>query len=144
MWTRNVALVMIGVLSGMVAWLVTTWYLHRTPPQVTLPVEDTADLRGSITGIVAATGDAPVANARVCANALSPRVLAIEPLPRCTQTDAAGRYTIGALLAGAYQIVALAPTSASATRNLTVMPDEQRREIDLMVPAGSGLATASR
>lgn len=134
MWTRNVALVMIGVLSGMIAWLFTTWYLHRAAPAVVHRKldDDAGDLRGSIAGIVTTAGG-PLAKARVCANTISPRVLEVEPLPRCTQTDRAGRYKIGALLAGAYRLVALAPT-AIASRDLTVMPDEQREGIDLATP----------
>jgi hypothetical protein len=62
----------------------------------------------------------------------------IEPLPRCTQTDGTGRYTIGPLLPGAYRIV-----TARAGRDLTVMPSERRQGIDLTITAGSGLATAT-
>ena len=148
MWTRNVALVMIGVLSGMVAWLVTTWYVRSAPPEpipVAAVLQELA-LRGSIEGTIT-SGAEPIANARVCANARSPRVLSLEPLPRCTQTDATGRYAIGALLAGAYRVVAVAPEyRPAAGRDLTVMPNERRHQIDLMLVSrrpGHGLATAA-
>jgi hypothetical protein len=124
---------MIGVLSGMIAWLVTTWYIRPrvAPPAI---VEDPLELRGSIEGTIADDLGQPIAQARVCANAVSPRVLALEPLPRCTQTDARGRYAIGALLAGAYRIVAQAPVGlGGAGRDLTVMPNERRERIDLVL-----------
>ena len=143
MWTRNVALVMIGVLSGMVAWLFTTWYVHKAPepvPAVVTVFEEQLDpetaLRGSIEGTISDGGE-PIAHARVCANARSPRVLALEPMPRCTQTDATGRYAIGALLAGAYRVVAMAPAyRPAAGRDLTVMPNERRQQIDMTLVSG--------
>ncbi|MBA3498920.1 MAG: carboxypeptidase regulatory-like domain-containing protein, partial [Deltaproteobacteria bacterium] len=94
------------------------------PPPV---IEDHLDPRGSIEGTITSRTGEPLAQVRVCANAVSPRVLAVEPLPRCTQTDARGRYTIAALLAGAYRMLATAPAYEPGGRDLTVMSNERRR-----------------
>ena len=131
MTPRNLGLVMIGVLSGMVAWLITTWYIRPRVAPAPPAIEESLESRGSFEGTIASRTGAPIARARVCANALSPRVLAIEPLPRCTQTDARGRYAIPALLAGAYRMVATAPSYEPGQRDVTVMANERRQRIDL-------------
>ena len=154
MTPRNLGLVMIGVLSGMIAWLVTTWYIRPprvapAPPAIAV-LEEQLDpstvQRGSIEGTIANLTGEPISHARVCANAVSPRVLSLEPLPRCTQTDATGRYTIGALLAGAYRVVAMAPSyrPGLAGRDLTVMPNERRQRIDMTLADAVALASVQR
>lgn len=151
MMPRTLCLVLIGVLSGMVAWLATTWYIRQhvvePPPVAVEELDASTALRGSIEGIIASRTGEPITDARVCATAVSPRVLALEPLPRCTQTDGSGRYLIGALLAGAYRVVATAPAyrPGIVARELTVMPNERRKRIDLtLVDSGVAMASPSR
>jgi carboxypeptidase family protein/PDZ domain-containing protein len=67
--------------------------------------------RASITGTVRTETNAPIAHARVCADAQSvdlPSELVRHP--RCTDTDAAGSYAIKDLLAARYSVSAMART----------------------------------
>jgi len=65
--------------------------------------------RASISGTITDEDHAPIAGARVCADASSAHISGeLVRDPRCTQSDAAGHYTLGELYAASYTVAALA------------------------------------
>src|SRR5512140_3740420 len=64
--------------------------------------------RASIAGTVTDEDHAPIAGARVCADATSSHISGeLVRDPRCTQTDATGHYQLTDLYAAAYTLAAL-------------------------------------
>ncbi len=91
--------------------------------------------RGRIAGTIRAHGGGPIAGAQVCATWSSSELGREDTRdPRCTATDASGRYALAELVAGSYQVVAVAARYQPATWH------DPAREASLRLRAGQQLA----
>jgi len=102
--------------------------------------------RASIAGTVTDEDHAVVANARVCARAAARELsTALVREPRCTTTDAQGRYTLGELFAAEYVVGASAkpyrpgvyhPPGERKNTSFALLAGERKTGIDLVLRKG--------
>ena len=152
---RAAIVVGVVVIAAAIGWMCSDDAPNTAHEIATMPVSaphraPVEPITGSIAGTITCAG-APIAGARVCGLATSD-TLATERVrePRCTLTDAAGRYALADLPPARYRVGAMAaglrPASypvASPLDRFTLAAGERRGGVDLELEPGGVAVTGA-